>query len=545
MSQQRAHHAFSLFHSSERAAGSSAARSTASRWRKPLFTLVSAAMLALSLAACGSGGSSNGGSVKTGGTLNVGLDSDAVTLDPLKSTALVDRQVMLNMYDTLVRVDTQNKIQPDLATSWSYPSPTQLVFTLRSDVKFEDGTPFNADAVVANINRILNDQTSPRFSEISSVASVQAVDSTHVQFNLSKPFGPLLAALTDRAGMMLSPAAISSGANLASAPKNAGSGPFEFSDWVKGDHLTLQRNPSYWGKSASGGSLPYLDKIVYHPITNESVMYTNLETNTIQVADVVGPTDVAAAKANPALTYKQIAALSFFGVELNTQAAPFNNASARRAVSWGVNRQEIVNSVLHGVGVVAQGPISPTSWAYSSKIAPYGYDTTKAKAELQAGGLSSLSFTLLIPSGSPANAQEAQFLQSELQAAGITMTIKQETFSSLLSDSAAHNFQAALLGWSGRPDPDGNMYSWFHTGGGFNDMQYSNPQVDTLLDAARTSNDQTQRTTDYQQAETLMLQDAPYVFINHGVSIQATSKNVQGYTVLPTGIMEFAQVSLG
>jgi peptide/nickel transport system substrate-binding protein len=125
------------------------------------------------------------------------------------------------------------------------------------------------------------------------------------------------------------------------------------------------------------------------------------------------------------------------------------------------------------------------------------------------------------------------------------MNIHQETFSSLLADSAAHNYQAALLGWSGRPDPDGNMYSWFHTGGGFNDMQYSNPQVDTLLDAARVSNDQTQRATDYQQAEALMLQDAPYVFINHGVSIQATSKTVQGYTVLPTGIMEFAQVSLG
>ncbi|HZC06587.1 MAG TPA: ABC transporter substrate-binding protein [Ktedonobacterales bacterium] len=545
MSQQRARLAFSSFHSSERGAGSSTTRPTTARWRKPLLTLVSVGMLALSLAACGGGGTSSGGAVKSGGTLNVGLDSDAVTLDPLKSSALVDRQVMLNMYDTLVRVDAQNKIQPDLATVWSYPSPTQLVFTLRSDVKFEDGAPFNADAVVTNINRILNNPTSPRHSEISSVASVQAVDATHVQFNLSKPFGPLLAALTDRAGMMLSPTAISSGANLASAPKNAGSGPFEFSDWVKGDHLTLTRNPNYWGKTSSGTALPYLDKIVYHPITNESVMYTNLETNTIQVADVVGPTDVAAAKANPALTYKQISALSFFGIELNTQAAPFNNANARRAVSWGVNRQEIVNSVLHGVGVVAQGPISPTSWAYSSSIAPYSYDTSKAKAELQAGGLSSLSFTLTIPSGSPANAQEAQFLQSELQAAGITMTIKQETFASLLSDSASHNFQAALLGWSGRPDPDGNMYSWFHTGGGFNDMQYSNPQVDTLLEQARASNDQTQRATDYQQAETLMLQDAPYVFINHGVAIQATSKNVQGYTVLPTGIMEFEQVSLG
>ena len=385
----------------------------------------------------------------------------------------------------------QNTVQPDLATSWTYASPTQLTFTLRSDVKFQDGTPFNADAVVTNINRILNDHTSPRYSEISSVTSVQAVDSTHVQFNLSKPFAPLLAALTDRAGMMLSPAAIASGEDLVNAPKNAGSGPFEFVEWVKGDHLTLQRNPNYWDKSASGASLPYLDKVVYHPITNESVMYTNLQTGTMQVAGSLGATDVAAAKANPSLTYKQSPGLSFFGIELNTQAAPFNNVHARRAVAWGVNRQEIVTSVLHNVGVVAQGPISPSSWAYSASIAPYSYDTTKAKAELQQAGMTSLTFTLIIPSGSPATAQLAQYLQSELQGAGITMNIKQETFASLLSDSAAHTYQAALLGWSGRPDPDGNMYSWFHTGGGFNDMQYSNPQVDAQLEAARASSDQT------------------------------------------------------
>lgn len=520
------------------------ARSRGSRpstpfWRKPLLSLVSAGMLALTLTACG------GTTSKSGGTLNVGLDSDVVRLDPVKSTALVDRQVMLNIYDTLVRVDSQNKIQADLATDWKYTTPTQLVFTLRSDVKFQDGTPFNADAVVTNINRILNDNTSPRYSEISSVSSVQAVDPTHVQFNLSKPFGPLLAALTDRAGMMLSPKAIASGEDLANAPKNAGSGPFEFVEWVKGDHLTLQRNPNYWDKASSGASLPYLDKVIYHPITNESVMYTNLQTNTIQVASILGPNDVASAKTNSSLTYKQIPALSFFGIELNTQAAPFNNVHARRAVSWGVNRQEIVTSVLHNVGVVAQGPISPSSWAYSSSIAPYSYDTTKAKAELQAAGMTSLTFTLIIPSGSPATTQLAQFLQSELQGAGITMNIKQETFASLLDDSAAHNYQAALLGWSGRPDPDGNIYSWFHTGGGFNDMQYSNPQVDAALDAARSSNEQAQRATDYQQAETLMLQDAPYVFLYHGVSIQATTKNVQGFTLLPTGIMEFENVSLG
>lgn len=493
--------------------------------------------------ACGGGGS--GQSSASGGTLNVGLDSDVVTLDPLTSTALVDREVMLNIYDTLVRVDAQNAIQPNLATSWTYSNPTTLVFTLHSGVKFQDGTPFNAAAVVTNINRVLNTPSSPRYSELSSVASVQAVDDMHVQFNLKKPFSPLLATLTDRAGMILSPKALQSlGSALGNAPKNAGTGPFEFAEWVKGDHLTIQRNPNYWQKDSKGTALPYLSKVRYRPITNESVMYTNLETSNINVAMVLSPTDTQQAKSNSNLVYKQIPALSFFGVELNTQAAPFNNVHTRRAVAWGVNRQEIVNSVLQGIGVVAQGPVSPGSWAYSSSIAPYSYNVSTAKSELSQAGVSSLSFTLLIPSGSPLNTQEAQFIQSELQPAGITVNIKQETFATLLSDTAAHNFQAALLGWSGRPDPDGNMYVWFHTSGGENDMQYSNPQVDKLLESARLITDQSQRATDYQQAETQILQDSPYIFINHGVSIQATTKNVQNFTILPTQIMEFVNVSL-
>src|SRR5215469_12302273 len=161
-------------------------------------------ILALLLTACG-GNTPQAPQSKTGGNISVGLNSDVVTLDPLKSSALVDRQVMLNIYDTLVRVDAKNNIVPDLATSWSYTNPKELVFTLRTDVKFQDGTPFNADAVVFNINRILNTPSSPRHSELVIVQSVETVDASHVRFNLKKPFSPLLATLTDRSGMMLSP----------------------------------------------------------------------------------------------------------------------------------------------------------------------------------------------------------------------------------------------------------------------------------------------------------------------------------------------------
>jgi peptide/nickel transport system substrate-binding protein len=255
---------------------------------------------------------------------------------------------------------------------------------------------------------------------------------------------------------------------------------------------------------------------------------------------------VASAKSNPSLVYKQEPALSFYGIMLNVKAAPFTNMHIRRAIEWGVNHQEIVHTVLKDIGVVAQGPLSPASWAYSSNIAPYTYDINKAKAELAQGGQpNGVSFTFLIPSGSPVNAQIAQFVQSELQPAGITVNIKQETFATLLNDTNNFNYQAALLGWSGRPDPDGNMYSWFHTGGGFNTMQYSSPQVDALLEKGRTDSDQAQRTSDYQQAEQIILQDASYVFIYHGVNIQATTNNIKGFTLIPTGILEFTNVYIG
>src|SRR5258707_2290408 len=159
----------------------SAARHRATiRGALPLWLSLLCALLVV-LAGCGSssGPQTSNGPV-TGGTLNVGLTSDVVTLDPLKSSALVDRQVMLNVYDTLVRVDAQNTVQPDLATSWSYTSPTQMVFTLRTDVKFTGGTSFDANAVVFNIDRILNTPTSPRFSELATVKSVVAIDASHV-----------------------------------------------------------------------------------------------------------------------------------------------------------------------------------------------------------------------------------------------------------------------------------------------------------------------------------------------------------------------------
>ncbi|HEU5382720.1 MAG TPA: ABC transporter substrate-binding protein [Ktedonobacteraceae bacterium] len=499
------------------------------------------------LAACGNGPSSRAGSQsKKGGNLNVGLIAEPTVLDPLTSVSLYDNDITANMYDTLLKYDTQNVIRPYLAQSYSYTSPTLLNLMLRTDVKFHDGTPFNADAVVFNMNRFINDKNSPRYTDVANIESVQKVSDSQVQIHLKKPFAPLLNVLTGAAGAMLSPTAVKKlGKTLGQAPIGAGSGPFVFVEWIKGDHLLLKANPNYWQKDAQGIQLPYLQSIRYRTITNGSVMYTNLETGQIQVASTIDPNEVALAKANSNLTYRQIAGPGFGSLFLNLTTPPMNNVHVRRAVAWAINRQEILDHVFHDVGVVAKGPLSPAAWAYDKNLTSYSYDPNQAKAELAQSGIAKVSFTLLISSGNPSTLQQAQFIQSQLQAVGIAVTIQQETFTAEVTDVQTFHYQVASLGWTGGLDPDGTMFPLFTSQGGFNYTKYTNPQVDALLEAGRTDTNQTQRIADYRQAQQLIVQDSPYIFIIHPAVYQATSNKVKNYALRPGAVLDFTSVYLG
>jgi peptide/nickel transport system substrate-binding protein len=499
------------------------------------------------LSACGSSSSpsTTNNQPKKGGNLAVGLIAEPTVLDPLTSVTLYDTDIMANMYDTLFKYNLQNTIQPELVSTYNYASPTVLNLTLHSGVTFHDGTAFNADAVVFNLSRFLNDKTSPRYTDVVNIASVKKVADLQVQILLKQPFAPLLNVLTGSVGMMLSPTAILKlGKNLGQAPVGVGSGPFMFVEWIKGDHLLLKANPHYWQIDAHGIRLPYLQTIRYRTITNGTVMYTNLETAQIQVASNIDPNEVALARGNRDLIYRQVPGPGFGSLFMNNAAPPVNNVHVRRAIAWAINRQDIVDHVFQGVGVVAKGPLSPVSWAYDKKLASYAYDPARAKAELEQSGLTSVSFTLLISSGNPTILQEAQFIQSELQAVGIVLTIKQETFAAEVTDVQTFNYQVASLGWTGSLDPDGSTYSLFTSTGGFNYTKYSNPQVDTLLNQARTATSQTQRATDYQQAQQLIVQDSPYIFINHPAVYQATTASVKNYALLPSGVLNFTSVYL-
>jgi peptide/nickel transport system substrate-binding protein len=501
------------------------------------------------LSACGGGNAApNTGNTPTkkGGNINVGLIAEPTTLDPLTSVSLYDIDIMENMYDTLFKYDDKNVIHPLLVSSYAYPSPTVLNLTLRTGIKFHDGTPFNADAVLFNLNRFISDKASPRYTDVKDITSVTKVSDSQVQIKLKLPFAPLLNVLTGDVGMMLSPTAVQKlGSKLGNAPTSVGSGPFTFGEWIKGDHLLLKANPSYWRKDTDGSQLPYLQSIRYHTITNATVMYANLETNQIQVASSIDPNNVAQIKANSSLTYRQIPSPGFQSLQMNISRAPLNNVHVRRAIALAVNRQEILDHVLKGVGFVAQGPLSPASWAYDKNYAGLSYDPTKAKAELAQSGLTgNISFTLTFTSGNPTTTQEVQFLQAQLQAIGITMNLKQETFTTVVADFQTYHYQALFIGWTGAIDPDGTMYSMFTSKGGFNYTNYKNPQVDALLDSGRTTIDQAQRIPDYRKAQQLIVEDASRVFLTYAVVYQASSSSVKNYFLSPGGSIDLSSVYL-
>jgi len=528
-----------------------AACSSGSATEAPKATAAGASGTSAPAATTGSGATAAGGTTATqassagapkkGGAIKAELDSDIANLDPMPSSLLVDRQVLYNIYDSLVAIDKDLKIIPSLAESWQTPDPKTYIFKLRQGVKYHDGTDFNADSVKWNIERYLTDKNSRRGPEINTIQTVEVMDPMTVKFNLKAAFAPLLANLVDRAGMMVSQkAAEAGGVDFTRKPVGGGTGAFKFVEWVKDDHITLERNPNYWKKDASGGQLPYLDKVTIRPIVDETVALTNLKTGDIDIGYVVPAKDYASVKAGKELVLQEIPGLGYASVVLNSAAEPFNKKEFRQAFAEAIDRDQIIKTVFFGVGQAAYGPISPPSWAFDASLKPYAANVAKAKEYLKAGGKpDGFTFDMKITSGSPTTTQLAQLMKDQVAKAGMTMNLIQLDFPTLIADQQAGKFGASLAGWSGRIDPDGNIYNQLHTGAAGNDAKYTNPQADDLMEKARAAAEQAQRKETYQQLQKLIVDDAPLVYYRFGLSYMLARPNVQGMQLYADQIMRF------
>jgi peptide/nickel transport system substrate-binding protein len=468
------------------------------------------------------------GTIKTGGTLTWIFPRDIATLDPHVTSSRYDDQLLYQIYGALMERDDDLNLVPGLATEWTV-SDDGLLYTLklREGVKFHDGTPFNAEAVVKNLERIVDPETKSERAKffLGPYESSRAVDDLTVEIKMSERYGPLLNVLADII-RIVSPAAIEQyGQDIYNHP--VGAGPFIFKEWVLKDHITLVRNPDYnWAPSTYENQGPaYLDEIVVRFILEPSTRLASLEAGEGDVVMELPPDDLERIQQDPQYDVKTIlVAGTTVHYLFNTQKEPTNDLKFRQALTSALNRDEINEIVTYGLRQVAKGPLSPNALMYdpeAGNVEYNSYDPERANRLLDELGWTMnsstgirekdgqpLKLTFLVLSETP-EAAGAEIVQSQLKAVGVDVEILVESNPAQQADAQKGIHHMGGMSWSGS-DPNilTNLFHSENIGVGWNFTHYSNPDLDALLDEQARETDPEKRAQLISQIQHTVMENA-------------------------------------
>lgn len=517
--------------------------------RKRFFALLLSAALMLSVTACGgkSGGSdaSAGSSPAAPGTsapageqiaeeLIVLVGADASTFDPHFCTDSATEIFNKNMYNGLVKFNSDMEILPDLAKDWSVSEDgLTWTFNLRDDVAFHDGTKFNAEAVKVCLDRIRNpDVGSPVRTSLEPIATVEVVSEYVVSLSTEVPDGAMLQRLAGPAAFMISPAAIEKyGADLGANP--VGTGPFKYVEWKVGEELVMERYENYHDGA------PMVQKVIFRVVPEDATRALLIQSKQADVAMRLPATEVNRLKASGGINFVEGETVMTMYVALNNSKGVLQNVKVRQAMNYAVDKNVIVNDILGGMATVADAPISPKTWGYSS-TKTYERDLAKAKALLtEAGYPDGIDLELWTPTGRYLmDVQVSENLQAQWAEAGIRVNIRQWEFQSLMSEVKKGEFDMVLLGWSpSTGDADVGLYRPLHSSQfppNSNRAFYNNPTVDKYLEDAKVEVNLEKRAELYAKAQEIIMDEAPWVFLYYPKQALAVRENVSGISILPT-----------
>ena len=474
----------------------------------------------------------------------IGLVAEPVTMDPPQITDLNSARVTKRIFEGLVGQELGSyKLVPALAHSWDISKDgLTYTFKLRPNVKFHDGTPFNAEAVKFVFERQLNDK-GPYYATgtypyvkgfLGNVAGVEVLDASAVQIKLKAPLTPFLQYLAHQSLFMFSPESLKKwGKDVVKHP--VGTGPFKLEMWEPGVKVVLARNDAYWGGA------PKIRQAIYVPIVEAQARLVALKTGDIDLTMDVPPDSLDELRRDPNLVVTESNSSAVWYVTLNTRHPILKDRRVRQALNHAVNKEAIIRDILRGTAIVSRGPISPAYGPYHEEnTARYPYDLEKARALLkEAGHANGVELTFLVPesgSGMQSPVEMATVIQANLAQIGVRAKIQTMEWGAYLRKYLEQPDMAEMSWNPSIGDPDHMMYMLLSSDRfppAFNGGYYQNDRVDDLLRRGRTTLDEKARVPLYREAQKLVVEDAPWIFVDHGKQVIVHRKRVQGFKLHP------------
>ena len=490
-------------------------------------------------------------------TLVIAIGADQTGLDPQTVQNNESGFVMSTIFDSIVNYKPGSSVVgPGLAQRWTVsPDGKVYTFTLRQNVTFHDGTPMNAHTVADDIDRAINPQnpcyvlarkgvdTYDDFTfgsvKDGNVVKMEVLDDSTLRFTLPEPNAPFLSSLAMVWQGIMSPAATKQYACDASQHP-VGTGPFKFVEAVRNDHITVDANPSYWGGA------PKVDRIIFQIVPESATRMLKLERNEVQILADVPPSDYARITGNAALKLYKQAGLTILGVAMANDLSPFRDKRVRQAMNYAVDK-DAINKGLYGGATTASQGIPPVLWGYNNTVAPYPYDVEKATSLLRETGFPNGFSTDMMVYANPrgynpiGGAKLGEAVQGYLAKVGARIKITQYEWGAYLDRFRHFPWEGfAITGWSGdNGDPDnflGDLFEWNEAAGKarVNDTsRHHNAEYDRLMQMGRKTTDQTTRTRIYLQANKILHDDAPWIFMNHTNQVRAARASVKGFQLNP------------
>ena len=474
-------------------------------------------------------------------TLIIATATPPGPLDPALENSQPASRVTRQIFQTLVYQDSDLNIVPGLAESWEFIDASTIHFTIREGVLFHNGDVLTVDDVVFTLNRAA---VAPRIAVITNmIESATAIDERTVEVRTEFPFAPILSHLAHPAAGIVSQSVIATVGDDAHALHPIGTGPFKFERMVAGDRVELVRFEDFNSHvpGLAPGQLPAIERIIFRIIPEASVRAIEVEAGTVHMGWNIAPDDMHRLMNIPGIqtfTEPNLSLQTYLGFNLNK--APFDDIRVRQAIAYAIDIEAIVQAVFQGLTSPATGPLATTVWGANADLEMWPFDIVRARELMAEAGLADgFSTSIMFNEGNAARLAVAEILQAQLTALNIDVAIRIYEMPVYLNRTAEGEHEMFILGWvSVTGDPDYGLYPTFHSssfGNPGNRTFYHNPRVDYLLDVGREATDPAVRLAAYHEAQQIIRDDVPWVFLTQGASDEAARADVRGFVSSPTG----------